>query len=200
MSRNIVLIGCRGVGKTTMAKKIGKKLNRIVLSTDGIFEDRFGAIGNYVAKNGWKSFRKIESKIIDGITSTNAVIDCGGGVVENENNIKRLRKNGVIFWLKAPVPKIIERIKDDKNRVSLTGKKSAVHEVEEVLAKRSPLYEKSADFVIDTGSKSLSKISEYIISLYMNSEKKTKVCVVIAEESVEKAISSLKKCREADIV
>ena len=46
---------------------------------------------------------------------------------------------------------------------SLTGTKSFIDEVDEVLEKRTPLYKKAADYEIDTENKSVEKISNEII-------------------------------------
>lgn len=164
MPKNIVLMGYRGTGKTTIAIELGKKLNRKVISTDKEIEKKVGKIGIFVKKNGWEKFRDVESKVIESIQEDGLIIDCGGGFVERERNVENLKKNGIIIWLKASVKTIKERIKD-KERPSLTGK-SFLDEIDEVLEKRIPLYKKTADYEIDTDDKTVEQVAKEILKVF----------------------------------
>jgi|TARA_B100001971_G_C18267438_1_gene594870 shikimate kinase len=165
---NIVLMGYRGTGKTAVAEELGEKLNKKIISIDKEIEKKTGSIKDYVEKNGWDAFRDIESQIIENIKTENAIIDCGGGFIEREINIQNLKANGVIIWLKASVPIIKERIKDNEDRPSLTGEQSFTDEIEGVLEKRNPTYKKAADYEIDTDNKSIEEIAGEIIKIIEN--------------------------------
>jgi len=168
MNKNIVLMGYRGTGKTVVAEELGKKLNREIINTDKEIEKKVGPIRDYVKNNSWEKFRNIESEVIENINAENSIIDCGGGFIERKENIESLKKNGIIIWLKAPSDIIKERIKDDKDRPSLTEEKSFVDEIEEVLEKRNPVYKKAADYEIDTDNKSVEEITNEIIKIIEN--------------------------------
>ena len=156
-------MGYRGTGKTDVAKELGKKLNKKIINIDKEIEKKAGPIKDFVKNNSWDAFRDIESEIIENIKAENAVIDCGGGFIEREKNIQNLKTNGTIIWLKASVPVIKERIKDNEDRPSLTGEKSFTDEIEEVLKKRNPTYKKTADYEIDTNNKSIEEVTSEII-------------------------------------
>jgi shikimate kinase len=162
MPKNIVLMGYRGSGKTSVSKMISKELGFPIISVDKEIIKRTGPINDFVSQNGWGKFREIESEIIKNIDAKDTVIDCGGGFVEMKNNIVSLKKNGIIIWLKADPKNIIERIKKTGQRPSLTGTKSFTDEVAEVLAKRLPIYEKSADFEVDTNNKPVEEVFKEI--------------------------------------
>ncbi len=166
--KNIVLMGYRGAGKTRTALYLAKRLKRKVLSTDREIEKKVGKIREFIKSHGWEKFREVESEIIKGIDGSNLIIDSGGGFIEREENIKNLRKNGVIMWLKASSKQIRERIKSDNERPSLTGKKSFLDEIEEVLKKREPLYKKAADYEINTESISVEEVGKEILELIKN--------------------------------
>lgn len=136
---NIILIGYRGSGKTQTGKLIAKKLKLDFIGIDERIIDKIGPIKEFIEQNTWEKFREIEEDIISKLNADNSVIDCGGGVVESGKNIDHLKKLGKVFWLKASVKKIINRIKDKKDIPSLT-EKSFTAEVEEILEKREPLY------------------------------------------------------------
>ncbi len=193
MSENIVLMGYRGSGKTYTARYLAKKLNRRIISTDEEIEKKVGEIGVFVKKNGWEKFRDIESKVIENIREYNLIIDCGGGFVERERNVKNLKKNGIIIWLKTSPEQIRKRIKGGKERPSLTGTKSFLEEIEEVLKKRTPLYKKAADYEIDTNNKSVKQVGDEILELI---KMKTDVCIPITAETIKQAIADLKKAEK----
>ncbi len=166
MPKNIVLIGYRGAYKSPVGREISKITNYRLISTDEEIVKKVGMpIKEYVEKEGWDEFRKRESEVVNGLENTgNSIIDCGGGVIEKGENIKNLKRNGIIFWLKASTPVIIKRIENNHGRPSLTGK-PVVEEVEEVLSKRIPLYKKAADYEIDTDNKEEKEISNEVLKL-----------------------------------
>src|SRR3989338_3806153 len=157
---NIALIGYRGTGKTTVSKLLADELGFKLLSTDAlIIEHADASIPEIVKKHGWEKFRAIEKEVISEIAVfDDCVFDCGGGIVENWENIAALKKNKTtkIILLTADINTIAERIQGS-DRLSLTSK-SIVNEIEEVLNKRRKLYEKAADIKIDTSKLTVQEI------------------------------------------
>ena len=119
--RNIILIGFRGTGKSTIAKLLGKILNRKVFSIDSIVEKNAEEnISSIVKTKGWKYFRDLESEVLKEVTQeNNIIIDCGGGIVLRKKNRNLLKKNNaLIVLLEADVDSIKKRIsKDDSINV-----------------------------------------------------------------------------------
>jgi shikimate kinase len=79
-----------------------------------------------------------------------------------QENVDRLKAGGVLFWLTADVPTIGRRIGGDTQRPSLTGAKSFVEEIEEVLRERMPKYRAAADHVIATDRKTVAEIADAV--------------------------------------
>lgn len=148
---NIVLIGMRGSGKTSVAKILAKKLNKDCFDIDQLIaKQTCMSIASLVDQYGWDYFRRAESEITKDIAQKdNVVISCGGGVVAQSQNIQILKQNGKIFWLQVSVPTLLARIGYDTNRPSLTGK-SQKEDMEEVFKNRYDLYKNAADVSIDT--------------------------------------------------
>jgi shikimate kinase len=96
-------------------------------------------------------------------TMDRTIIDAGGGIIVRAKNVDVLRTKGFIIWLKARPETIICRIKDNTNRPSLTGEKSFLEEVQEVLAERAPKYQAAAHVAIDTDNLSPRDVAEKII-------------------------------------
>jgi len=164
---NIVLIGYRGTGKSAVARVLAGRTGREVVSTDArIVEVAGRSIPEIVDKHGWEYFRNIESRVVDEVGARDGIIvDSGGGVVIRDRNTDALRKNGKLFWLVASVDTIVKRIGTDDQRPSLTGDKSFVEEIEDVLAQRLPLYRAAAHYSIETDTKTVEAVVQNIMSI-----------------------------------
>lgn len=163
---NIVLIGMRGTGKTTVGKIIATKLMRGFLETDKIIQDKAKMnIQEIVEKKGWKYFRDLESEVVKEVSlQRNSVIATGGGIILRSDNTEALSKNGVLYLLTADVRTMLMRIGDDPNRPSLSGKTSRKDDIETTWQERARLYEDAADETIDTGALTKAKVVESIIA------------------------------------
>ena len=164
---NIVLIGYRGTGKSTVGRLVGRRLGREVVSTDEEIVKRAGrTIPEIVAQQGWDYFRDLESDICRELGSRDQlIIDTGGGAILRAQNVEALKKNGTLFWLTASVETITKRIGGDHQRPSLTGTKSFVDEIQDVLRERTPKYQAAADHTIVTDGLTTHELAETLLSL-----------------------------------
>lgn len=163
---NIVLIGYRGTGKSTVARLVGERQGWHVVSTDAeIIAKAQLSIPEIVSQFGWEHFRSLESDVCRTVAEKDRlVIDTGGGAILKQDNVTALKANGVMVWLTAEVPTIIKRIGGDDQRPSLTGKKTFTEEIEVVLQERRPKYEAAADHVIPTDADSPEHIADVIVA------------------------------------
>lgn len=166
--KNIYLIGYRCTGKTTIGKKLAKRLFRPFVDTDVQVEHHIQAtVANFVHTRGWEAFRKQESEVIRQLSRINSqVISTGGGLILDSDNRKILRQTGIVIWLDASEAVIISRMKQDLNTASgrpgLTGQ-SIETEVCQTMRQRYPLYENLADYKIDTSDKSMDDVLQIIL-------------------------------------
>lgn len=165
--KNIVLIGMRGSGKTTISKLLSKKLNSKLIDTDELVVKNAGlTIPEIVKKFGWDKIRKLEHEAIkDAADSAGVVISTGGGVVVNTHNIDLLKKNGRIFWLRCQTSTLLKRTKNDSNRPMLTNKETLKEEIEEILKQRKALYKSAADEIIDIDNLNATEVTNKIINM-----------------------------------
>lgn len=164
---NIVLIGYRGTGKSTVAALLASALRMPRICLDEEIVRRAGRrIPEIVAARGWEHFRDLESEVVEAFGSKDGwVIDAGGGVILRAENVQNLRRNGTVVWLTAPPAVLTERIKGDTERPALKEGKTFLEEVEEVLEERVPLYRSAAHLEVDVSSSSPEEISLRIQTL-----------------------------------
>lgn len=169
---NIVLIGYRGTGKSSVGKLLAERSGRTLISTDAEVVHRAGqAIPDIVKQHGWDHFRDLESEVCRELAGKDQlIIDTGGGAILRQDNADQLKARGIVFWLTAEVPTISRRIGGDTQRPSLTGAKSFVDEIEEVLRERKPKYRAAADHTIATDHKTVIEIADAIQALLQTSQ------------------------------
>jgi len=165
---NIVLVGYRGTGKSSVAEELRSLVGWAVVGMDAELVQRAGMpIKEIVAKHGWPHFRDLEQEMCAELShAKERIIDCGGGVVEREANIKALRDAGTVFWLRASPQTIVSRIASDDQRPSLTGTQSFTDEVIEVLTRRTPLYARLAHVQIGVDSVPPDAVARQIVELF----------------------------------
>jgi shikimate kinase len=164
---NIVLVGYRGTGKSTVGRLLAARLGRDLVSTDAeIVKRAQRTIPEIVAQEGWEYFRDLESDICREFASRDQlVIDTGGGAILRAKNVEALKKNSTVFWLTASVETIAKRIGGDSQRPSLTGTRSFVDEIQDVLRERTPKYQAAADHSIVTDDRSINQLVEMLFTL-----------------------------------
>ena len=160
---NIVLTGFMATGKSEVGKEIARLLKMEFIDTDDLIEEKVEMkISEIFIKKGEKYFRDMESEIAaEAGGYDNYVIATGGGIVLRQKNIDNLKKNGKIINLKTSIEKILDRVSKNSNRplLNVEDKKS---EIEKLLAKRKPYYEK-CDFSFDTTNTTPKEAAEKII-------------------------------------
>ncbi|MBI5777170.1 MAG: shikimate kinase [Nitrospirae bacterium] len=169
---NIVLIGYRGTGKSSVGQLLAERSGRTLISTDAEVVRRAGqSISDIVKQHGWDHFRDLESEVCRDLAGKDQlIIDTGGGAILRQDNVDQLKAKGVVFWLTAEVPTISRRIGGDTQRPSLTGAKSFVEEIEGVLRERTPKYKAAADHVIATDRKTVVEIANAVQALLQTSQ------------------------------
>lgn len=183
----VVLIGYRATGKSTVGKLLAAKLKIDFRDTDAMIEKSMDMpVKEIVALHGWEFFRARERETIENLIQLeNCVIATGGGVVLFRENIDLLKQNvdllkqaGVIVWLNAPLQDIIDRLKHDAQngatRPPFTPG-NIVQETIDTMRKRFPLYEKAADFTVDTMNKNPGQVAEEIYHYLLKTGKLDKI-------------------------
>ncbi len=143
--RNIVLIGMPGAGKTTVGRLLAASLGRPFYDTDALIAGEAGMeIPEIFAARGEAYFRDLEAACVRRVSAHgSSVIATGGGAVLREENVRRLRQNGRLYFLDRP-PELLVPTAD---RPLAASAEAIARRYEE----RYPVYLAAADAVIGCG-------------------------------------------------
>ncbi|MGE9515953.1 MAG: shikimate kinase [Solitalea-like symbiont of Acarus siro] len=112
----IYLVGLPGVGKTYIGNQLAKELNIKFIDLDDTIEQKSKLrIPEIFANFGQDIFREIEARELALLTNNSSefVLATGGGAPCFHNNITKLISSGLVIWIKAIIPNILERIEND---------------------------------------------------------------------------------------
>ncbi len=167
---NIILIGYRCTGKTSVGKKIAERLAFPFYDTDELIQRHTGkTVREMVDEEGWDAFRVTERALIKTLPSlADAIIAAGGGAIMDAENREVLRHNALCVWLTADVRTIVERIRTDRasgaQRPPLSSD-GLEQETTEILESRRPLYQELADVTVDTSGKGIDAIADEVCTV-----------------------------------
>jgi shikimate kinase len=120
------------------------------------------------ARYGEEEFRKRESDCLYRASlMVDAVIATGGGAPMYRNAMERMRSTGMVVFLHASIPTVIERLgTSDVARPLLAKSGASIEQVlSETLAHRERIY-RLADCVVQTDEKSVAEIAEEVLQAY----------------------------------
>ncbi|MHC1773011.1 MAG: shikimate kinase [Flexilinea sp.] len=141
-TRNIVLVGMPGCGKSTIGKLIAGLTGKDFVDIDEEIIRRTGKeITRIFNEDGENTFRNLESRIIFEKGKENGqVIATGGGAVLREDNRTALRQNGRIIFLRCDLSVL------SMNDRPLSVSPDALISMYDF---RLPIYEKCSDYWVD---------------------------------------------------
>ena len=161
-----------GVGKSTVGKKLAKKLKLKFIDIDKIIEKKEKrTIKEIFEDKGEGYFRKIEKKIsLEELKKNNSVIALGGGAFMDTSIRKEAKNSSVSFWLDLNLKSLFIRLKNVKKR-PLLNQDNLEESVNKIYSERKKIYNKS-DFKIKCSSMNINQVVNKIIKLYENSRNK----------------------------
>ncbi len=165
---NIVLIGYRATGKTTLARLLAQRLSWDWIDADVEIERKAGkSIARIFAEDGEPTFRDIEAAVIaDLCAQDRLVLAAGGGAPLREESRRIMRQNGRVVWLTAQPETILARMTGDATtagrRPDLTDR-GPLNEIIHLLEQRDPIYRESSHFQVDTQDKTPEQLTAEIL-------------------------------------
>ncbi|MDD5747626.1 MAG: shikimate kinase [Actinomycetota bacterium] len=162
MKTNIVLCGFMASGKTTVGRILSQLTGKGFVDTDSIIEERMGMnIRQIFSELGERYFRGLERDIvIEASGRKNIVIALGGGAVLDPENVKDIRKEGIVYLLKVSPEEAVRRSKESLEERPLMGDQAEDAEI--LMRAREDAYLRAADVVIETDDRKPEELAKQI--------------------------------------
>jgi len=156
----VYLVGMPGSGKSTVGRELAGRLGVPFVDLDAEIERREGrTIAEIFQAEGEAAFRALEAKeLVRAATQDPSVLACGGGVVLEPANRITLRNTGTCVFLDVPIDVLRARVQPSEDRPLIRH----AGDLEELLARREPLYREFAGHVVD-GSGDPGSVADAIV-------------------------------------
>jgi shikimate kinase len=164
---NLILIGYRGTGKSTVGRLLAARWDCPFVDMDDEIERGADmSIAEIFAAEGEPGFRRREANVVHDVCGRNqTVIAAGGGAVVNPTSRDEMQRSGQVVWLTASAESILARMSGDETtaarRPNLT-KSGGDDEVRRLLAERTPIYSGAADLEVDTEGTTADEVADAI--------------------------------------
>lgn len=149
-----------GCGKSTIGKILSHLLGLPFVDLDHHIEIKAGvSIPEIFAEGGEEMFRAVELECLEEVTSDgqDKVLALGGGAVTRETAEKIVHERTLCIYLKASVETLKSHLEGSTDRPMLKS-----NDMEALLRKREPIYERCAHIVIETDDKGAGEIAQEI--------------------------------------
>ncbi len=142
IEKPIALVGLMGVGKTTVGRRLAKRLDRGFDDSDDAIELASGrSVAGYFEDHGEEAFREGEFRVVKRLLEVDPplIIATGGGAFIHPATREILLKQAIVVWLKGDLETLVERVSRNDNRPLLRGVDKRV-KMRELMEARHPIY------------------------------------------------------------
>ena len=166
VSKNLVLLGMMGVGKSTLGKIAAKEQGLIFIDTDLSIEKKYSMKISQIFKKKWEKFfrQQEEKEVLESLNKSECVIALGGGAFMEKIVRDKILKDSVSIWLDVNLKTLNKRIKWNKKRPLLHGENTQIT-INKLYAERKSIYN-LAKYKINCNNLSKKSIIKKILTLY----------------------------------
>lgn len=110
--KSLFLVGYMGCGKSTLGRKLARRLSVDYFDTDSLIETREGAsVADLFHYEGEMRFREIERSVIEELIAADAkIVSTGGGLPTWRDNMARMNEAGITIYLRRSAENISRRL------------------------------------------------------------------------------------------
>lgn len=161
-SKNIVLIGMPGSGKSTVGVLLAKRLALGFTDTDLLIQQETSqTLQKIVDTLGYESLREVEARVLLDLDIRDHVIATGGSAVYSDDAMTHLSGHGVVVFLDIPLEDVKRRIGDH----SLRGiSRHPEQSLDDLFQERFALYRRHATITIRPGARNPDQVCDAIVA------------------------------------
>ena len=147
----VALLGLRGAGKTTIGRKLARRLHVPFVELDQRIEEAAGlTLDEIFALHGEAYYRRLERETLERVLSEGPlVLATGGGLPTAADTFSLLKQRALTVWLRAKPEDHWNRVVQQGDRRPMADNPQAMTELRRLLAAREPLYAQ-ARLTVDT--------------------------------------------------
>jgi XRE family transcriptional regulator, aerobic/anaerobic benzoate catabolism transcriptional regulator len=146
----IALLGLRGAGKTTIGRRLARRLRVRFVELDQRIEEASGLpLAEIFRLHGEAYYRRLEQEQLERILDEEqpVVLAAGGGIVNSPESYALLKSRAMTVWLRARPEDHWTRVVQQGDRRPMEARPQAMAELRRLLATREPLYAQAAHSV-----------------------------------------------------
>ena len=165
----LFLVGYMGCGKSTLGRKLARRLGVDFADTDALLEQHEGAsVADVYELAGEDYFRRAERAVLEELIASRRalVASTGGGLPTWEDNMARMNAAGTTLYLRRPAEQIIRRMspygRQKRPRLRGLDDDELLAFMQRDMADREPFY-RQAQWIVECAEKSDNELIDWIV-------------------------------------
>jgi shikimate kinase len=164
VKRHVALVGFMTSGKSSVGRRLARKLKCEFFDTDVLVEGSRGTIAEIFAREGEDAFRRYEAQALAAALALEApaIVSVGGGTLVAPENRRLLQRHAYRVFIRLSPRRAYERLRRSRVSRPLLGPQPTREVVEALYARRLAHYA-GADYIVDADDAPTGHIVDAIV-------------------------------------